>query len=59
MGLTLATGRLGSYGADKSPTWFGAAYAQGWQAPLLIAAGVVATSFVAAGIPLQAPGRAR
>jgi len=48
IGLTLAVGRLGSYGADMSPTWFAAAYAQGWQPPLLIAAGVAATSFVAA-----------
>ncbi|NCT83363.1 MAG: major facilitator superfamily domain-containing protein 1 [Comamonadaceae bacterium] len=48
MGLTLAVGRLGSYGADMSPTWFGAAYAQGWQPPLLIAAAIAATSFAAA-----------
>lgn len=48
MGLTLAVGRLGSYGADMSPTWFAAAYAQGWQPPLLIAAAVAATSFAAA-----------
>ncbi|MFT7776569.1 MFS transporter [Roseateles sp.] len=48
MGLTLAIGRLGSYGADMSPTWFGAAYAQGWQPPLLIAAAIAGTSFAAA-----------
>lgn len=48
IGLTLAVGRLGSYGADMSPTWFASAYAQGWQPPLLIAAGVAASSFVAA-----------
>lgn len=48
MGLTLAIGRLGSYSADMSPTWFTAAYAQGWQPPLVIAAAIAATSFVAA-----------
>jgi len=48
MGLTLAIGRLGSYGADMSPTWFAGAYAQGWQPPLVIAAAVAATSFAAA-----------
>ncbi|PTT80021.1 MFS transporter [Pelomonas sp. HMWF004] len=48
MGLTLAIGRLGSYSADMSPSWFTTAYGQGWQPPLLIAAGVAATSFAAA-----------
>lgn len=48
MGLTLAIGRLGSYSADMSPTWFTTAYAQSWQPPLLIAAAVAATSFAAA-----------
>ena len=48
MGLTLAIGRLGSYSADMSPTWFTTAYAQGWQPPLVIAAAVAATSFAAA-----------
>ncbi|KQV50369.1 hypothetical protein ASC95_13400 [Pelomonas sp. Root1217] len=47
MGLTLAIGRLGSYSADMSPTWFTTAYAQGWQPPLLIAAVIAATSFAA------------
>ncbi len=47
MGLTLAIGRLGSYSADMSPTWFTTAYAQGWQPPLLIAAAIAATSFAA------------
>jgi MFS family permease len=50
MGLALAIGRLGSFGADMSPTWFAAAYAQGWQPPLLIAAAAAATSFVAAAL---------
>ena len=47
MGLALAIGRLGSFGADMSPTWFTTAYAQGWQPPLVIAAALAATSFVA------------
>lgn len=47
MGLELAIGRLGSYGADMSPTWFAHAYAQGWQPPLVIAAVIAATSFAA------------
>ncbi|WP_457389338.1 MFS transporter [Roseateles sp. P5_E1] len=47
MGLALAIGRLGSFGADMSPTWFASAYAQGWQPPLVIAATLAATSFVA------------
>lgn len=48
MGAELAIGRLGSYGADMSPTWFANAYAQGWQPPLVIATAIAATSFVAA-----------
>ncbi|MFT7722673.1 MAG: MFS transporter [Roseateles sp.] len=48
MGLALAVGRLGSFGADMSPTWFAAAYAQGWQPPLLIATALAALSFAAA-----------
>lgn len=47
MGMALAVGRLGSYGADMSPTWFAGAYAQGWQPPLLIAAGLAAASLLA------------
>lgn len=50
MGLTLAIGRLGSYSADMSPTWFTTAYAQGWQPPLVIATAVAATSFVASAL---------
>lgn len=48
MGLALAIGRLGSFSADMSPSWFTSAYAQGWQPPLLIAAALAATSFAAA-----------
>jgi MFS family permease len=48
IGLSLAFGRGGSYGADMSPTWFAHAYAQGWQPPLIIAAVIAGTSVVAA-----------
>jgi len=48
MGLSIGIGRLGSFSADMSPTWFAAAYRQGWQPPLMIATLVAATSFAAA-----------
>jgi MFS family permease len=48
MGLSIGIGRLGSFSADMSPTWFAAAYRQGWQPPLIIATLVAATSFAAA-----------
>ena len=48
MGAELAVGRMGSYGADMSPTWFANAYAQGWQPPLVIAAAIAFSAFVAA-----------
>jgi MFS family permease len=46
MGLMLGLGRVGSFSADMSPTWFHAAYAQGWQPPLVIAAAIAATCFL-------------
>ena len=48
VGVSLAIGRAGSYSADMSPTWFAAAYAAGWQPPLLIAALLAALSLAAA-----------
>jgi MFS family permease len=48
MGLSIGIGRLGSFSADMSPTWFAAAYRQGWQPPLIIATLVAAASFAAA-----------
>jgi MFS family permease len=48
MGLNLAIGRAGSYAADMSPRWFASSYAQGWQAPLVIAAWVAASSLAVA-----------
>jgi len=62
IGVTLSVGRLGSYSADMSPTWFASAYAQGWQPPLMIAAAFAATSFAAALAYRwidRAPARAR
>jgi len=47
MGLNLAISRAGSFSADMSPSWFAGAYAQGWQAPLVIAMLLAATSFAA------------
>jgi MFS family permease len=48
MGLSIGIGRLGSFSADMSPTWFAEAYRQGWQPPLMIATLIAATSFAAA-----------
>ncbi len=48
MGITLGTGRLGSYSADMSPEFFASAYAQGWQPPLVIATLMAAVSVAAA-----------
>ena len=48
MGLSIGIGRLGSFSADISPTWFADAYHHGWQPPLMIAALIAAVSFVAA-----------
>ncbi|MFG6486405.1 MFS transporter [Roseateles sp. BYS78W] len=50
MGLALGIGRLGSASADMSPTWFAGTYARGWQPPLVLAAGVAATSLGAAAV---------
>ncbi|MEP5764033.1 MAG: MFS transporter [Halieaceae bacterium] len=50
MALSLSVARLGSYVADVSPVWASAAYDQGWQAPLIIAAVLAAVSLLAAVI---------
>ncbi|RZL37119.1 MAG: MFS transporter [Rubrivivax sp.] len=47
MAVVLAVGRLGSFSADMSPSWFTTAYAQGWQPPLVIATWVAASSLAA------------
>ena len=63
MGVTLGTGRLGSYSADMSPEFFAQAYAQGWQAPLVIAVIMASVSLAAAlvywGGDRQAPAAKR
>ncbi len=47
IGASLAIGRAGSFAADMSPTWFAAAYAGGWQPPLVIAAVLALASLFA------------
>ncbi len=47
LGLNLSFGRLGSYAADLSPTLAAPLYARGWQAPLWLAAGIMAAGLVA------------
>ncbi len=46
--LFFSMSRVGSYSANKSTSWFADAYAQGWQAPLWLAAGLTATGVVTA-----------
>jgi MFS family permease len=48
MGSLIGIGRLGSFSADISPTWFASAYRHGWQPPLTIAALIAAVAFTAA-----------
>jgi len=48
MALNLSIGRMGSYAADLSPVWAGNLYDQGWQPPLVLAAGFAAISLVGA-----------
>ncbi|MDE2137540.1 MAG: MFS transporter [Gammaproteobacteria bacterium] len=43
--LNLSLARLGSYLADRSPSFASPLYAHGWQAPLWLAAGFAALSF--------------
>ena len=50
MGLNLSFGRLGSYGADLSPTLAAPLYAQGFRAPLELAAVFAAVAAIAAGL---------
>jgi MFS family permease len=47
-GVNLSIARAGSYAADMSPTWARTLYDQGWQPPLVLAAGLAALSLVAA-----------
>jgi MFS family permease len=68
IGASLALGRAGALAVDLSPAWFPAAYAGGWQPPLLVAAAFAGASLAlslaylgverrydAAGLPRAAP----
>lgn len=46
--LNLSLARLGSYLADRSPSFAGSLYAHGWQAPLWLAAAFATLSFAGA-----------
>jgi MFS family permease len=48
LALNVSLARLGSYLADRSPSYAAALYARGWQPPLLLAAGFAALSMAAA-----------
>ena len=48
MATSLAVGRLGSWAADMSPTWFSGAYEAGWQSPLVISAALGGGAMLAA-----------
>jgi nitrate/nitrite transporter NarK len=50
MGLTIGVGRAGSWVADLSPTIWSGLYARGWQPPLVLSAGIAATSLVASAV---------
>lgn len=46
-GLNLSVARAGSYGADMSPTFARPLYDAGWQQPLWLSAGIMASALVA------------
>jgi MFS family permease len=46
--LNLSLARLGSYLADRSPSFAGALYERGWQPPMWLAAGFAVASFAGA-----------
>ena len=48
MALNLSLARLGSYLADRSPSFAGELYRQGWQPPLWLATGFAVLSFAGA-----------
>ena len=48
MAMSVSIARAGSYTADMSPTFARSLYEQGWQQPLLLAAGLAAVSFLMA-----------
>jgi MFS family permease len=48
--LYLSLARAGSYAVDTSTAWASSLYAQGWQAPLWLGAGITLAGCLAAGI---------
>jgi len=48
MSLFFSLARVGSYMADISPRWAAPLYDQGWQPPLILAAGLTGVSLIAA-----------
>ena len=48
MALFFSLARVGSYTADVSPSWAAPLYDQGWQPPLILAAGLTGVSMMAA-----------
>jgi MFS family permease len=50
LALNLSVARIGSYLADRSPTFAHSLYRQGWQPPLWLAAGAAALAFMGAGV---------
>lgn len=59
MALFLCLARVGSYGADTSPGWAHALYAQGWQAPLWLGAAITGLSLVATSLYSLIDGKFR
>jgi MFS family permease len=58
LGINISLARLGSYLADRSTSFAGELYAQGWQPPLWLAAGFAALSFAGALVYFQVDRRA-
>ena len=50
MALFFSLARVGSYAADRSPTWARSVYEQGWQMPLWLGAAITATGVIAAAM---------
>jgi MFS family permease len=59
MSLLFSLARVGSYCADISPSWAPGLYADGWQPPLWLAAGLTGISFLAALAYWSLDGRRR
>jgi MFS family permease len=57
LAINLSLSRLGSYLADRSPSFASELYHRGWQAPLWLAAGFAAISFLGALVYFQVDRR--